>query len=231
LSNIKIFRPLLLSKIKPSRKKALFLTEISSPSSGRRVKIPIKRTKLPTIWNFKSEISDHPKGDWWRWQESNLRPPECKSGALPSELHPQAEAAISNLKSEITRRVLVAGTGFEPATFGLWAQRATGLLHPASKRFFSLRIISNFKSEISNYRERYLVGLGRLELPTSRLSGVRSNQLSYRPVSDCSKAGRISARFINVKLIKDQSKIDIWKLDMQELLIALVRIISVSVVF
>ena len=25
-----------------------------------------------------------------------------------------------------------------------------------------------------------LVGLGRLELPTSRLSGVRSNQLSYR---------------------------------------------------
>ncbi len=25
------------------------------------------------------------------------------------------------------------------------------------------------------------MGLGRLELPTSRLSGVRSNQLSYRP--------------------------------------------------
>jgi hypothetical protein len=30
-----------------------------------------------------------------------------------------------------------------------------------------------------------MVGLGRFELPTSRLSGVRSNQLSYRP------AGRI----------------------------------------
>ena len=28
-----------------------------------------------------------------------------------------------------------------------------------------------------------MVGLGRLELPTSRLSGVRSNQLSYRPVT------------------------------------------------
>ena len=27
-----------------------------------------------------------------------------------------------------------------------------------------------------------LVGLGRVELPTSRLSGVRSNQLSYRPL-------------------------------------------------
>lgn len=27
-----------------------------------------------------------------------------------------------------------------------------------------------------------LVGLGRLELPTLRLSGVRSNHLSYRPI-------------------------------------------------
>jgi hypothetical protein len=29
-----------------------------------------------------------------------------------------------------------------------------------------------------------LVGLGRFELPTSRLSGVRSNQLSYRPLPE-----------------------------------------------
>ena len=28
-----------------------------------------------------------------------------------------------------------------------------------------------------------LVGLGRLELPTSPLSGVRSNHLSYRPAA------------------------------------------------
>lgn len=28
-----------------------------------------------------------------------------------------------------------------------------------------------------------LVGLGRFELPTSPLSGVRSNQLSYRPIT------------------------------------------------
>ena len=27
-----------------------------------------------------------------------------------------------------------------------------------------------------------MVGLGRLELPTSPLSGVRSNQLSYKPM-------------------------------------------------
>jgi hypothetical protein len=33
-----------------------------------------------------------------------------------------------------------------------------------------------------------MVGLGRFELPTSRLSGVRSNQLSYRPVVNASVA-------------------------------------------
>ena len=34
-----------------------------------------------------------------------------------------------------------------------------------------------------------MVGLGRFELPTSPLSGVRSNQLSYRPVLADSPAG------------------------------------------
>ena len=29
-----------------------------------------------------------------------------------------------------------------------------------------------------------MVGLGRLELPTSRLSSARSNQLSYKPVTE-----------------------------------------------
>ena len=34
-----------------------------------------------------------------------------------------------------------------------------------------------------SYSPIYMVGLGRFELPTSPLSGVRSNQLSYRPMS------------------------------------------------
>jgi hypothetical protein len=36
---------------------------------------------------------------------------------------------------------------------------------------------------MTDHRTLELVGLGRLELPTSRLSGVRSNHLSYRPRS------------------------------------------------
>ena len=33
------------------------------------------------------------------------------------------------------------------------------------------------------FKEQFMVGLSRLELLTSRLSGVRSNQLSYRPIT------------------------------------------------
>ena len=39
-----------------------------------------------------------------------------------------------------------------------------------------------------------LVGLGRFELPTSRLSGVRSNQLSYRPTERTKPGGERHAR-------------------------------------
>ena len=42
---------------------------------------------------------------------------------------------------------------------------------------------SKFKSRNPNFGFVVMVGLGRVELPTSPLSGVRSNQLSYRPVS------------------------------------------------
>ena len=40
-------------------------------------------------------------------------------------------------------------------------------------------------SDCSVESDIYWVGLGGLEPPTSRLSGVRSNQLSYRPL--CNK--------------------------------------------
>ena len=50
----------------------------------------------------------------WRETESNRRHMELQSIALPTELPS-----------------LIAGAGFEPTTFGLWARRATELLHPA----------------------------------------------------------------------------------------------------
>ncbi len=37
-----------------------------------------------------------------------------------------------------------------------------------------------------------MVGLGRIELPTSRLSGVRSNHLSYRPSRLSNRHGSVT---------------------------------------
>src|SRR5215216_3545903 len=47
-------------------------------------------------------------------------------------------------------------------------------MSPTSYRTAPPRVIQTSALEV--------VGLGRVELPTSRLSGVRSNQLSYRPL-------------------------------------------------
>src|ERR1039458_1137919 len=40
-----------------------------------------------------------------------------------------------------------------------------------------------FKLDEKHMRSIKVVGLGRLELPTSRLSSARSNQLSYKPLT------------------------------------------------
>ena len=55
--------------------------------------------------------------------------------------------------------------------------------------------IRNPKSKIRNS----MVGLGRVELPTSRLSGVRSNQLSYRPLGFFLRFNAETAPFLTQK--------------------------------
>ena len=107
----------LLSKTKPSFKKKAWGSTATDPH-------------LADLFKMQSSSYSVTRKNWWRWQESNLRPPECKSGALPTELHPQK---------------MVAGTGFEPATFGLWAQRATGLLHPAISFWWWAWVDSNYR--------------------------------------------------------------------------------------
>src|SRR4030042_7143354 len=49
-------------------------------------------------------------------------------------------------------------------------------------------LASDFWLLIAGISHLIVVGLGRLELPTSRLSGVRSNHLSYRPDLPCSRS-------------------------------------------
>ena len=89
---------------------------------------------------------------WWSQTESNRRPPACKAGALPTELWPLV--------------------GVRPPGSPSRSSRQPARLRPARARA---------RQPSLAFRERRLVGLGRFELPTSRLSSARSNQLSYRP--------------------------------------------------
>ena len=59
----------------------------------------------------------------------------------------------------------------------------------------SIRAPVMIGAEPRRRKAQRLVGPGRLELPTSRLSGVRSNQLSYGPRGDRSTAAGSGARW------------------------------------
>ena len=94
------------------------------------------------ILSMVKQTREHINKKWWLQRESNQRHRDFQSLALPTELWSQM-AVSTGLEPAIFcvtgRRVnqlhhetkLVAGEGFEPTTFGLWAQRATKLLHPA----------------------------------------------------------------------------------------------------
>ncbi len=69
--------------------------------------------------------------------ESNQRHEDFQSSALPTELSGQKK---------------IAGAGFEPTTFGLWARRASRLLHPAT--IFSCRLSPKWMEKDSNLRSR-----------------------------------------------------------------------------
>src|SRR6202011_3798544 len=102
---------------------------------------------------------------WWSQTGSNRRPHACKARALPAELWPR------------TRRRMLCWHA-QPKL----ASTSPPSPHRASKTrvdaLYGLR-----RGSLSSLRERRLVGLGRLELPTSRLSSARSNQLSYKPLT------------------------------------------------
>ena len=55
----------------------------------------------------------------------------------------------------IHTNVWVAGAGFEPTTFGLWARRATRLLHPAMISHYSTSFLNMQWAEVdSNHRSK-----------------------------------------------------------------------------
>jgi hypothetical protein len=102
-----------------------------------------------------------PKGEaWWSLSGSNRRPHACKARALPAELRPH------DRNTNAMRRIVETTSTHGPSSPSGFAGHAS--LHEE-------------QGCATRSRRRSVVGLGRLELPTSRLSSARSNQLSYKP--------------------------------------------------
>ena len=66
-------------------------------------------------------------------------------------------------------------------TFNVTRFKYTFSISHSSENYFSL--LFSFQGTTPNIQDVRVVGPSRLELPTSRLSGVRSNHLSYEPKS------------------------------------------------
>ena len=99
------------------------------------------------------------RGGIWSWPGSNRRPPPCKGGALPVELQPQCTTE---------------GRGAAPMHDG--GPRCS----PDARRRAAAQPQNARRMAAQPPRE--MVGLSGFEPLTSRLSAVRSSQLSYRPV-------------------------------------------------
>ena len=110
---------------------------------------------------------------------------------------------------------LVAGTGFEPATFGLWAQRATRLLHPAIY-FWWAWVDSNYRPHA--YQACALTNWATGPHLVTNLQSRNKYQKTYY--------------YLETHLvIKRTIKFDVWKLDMRRVSCNLNLLIKVAVLF
>src|SRR5437764_5099318 len=82
-----------------------------------KLMVGLGRIELPTSplsGVRSSQLSYRPGGlsqSWWSWSGSNRRPPECKSGALPTELQPLKSVETPGASCQkINRGQLDAGT-------------------------------------------------------------------------------------------------------------------------
>ena len=142
-----------------------------------------RRSKFP-ITNLLKAFGNQRLEKWWSQAGSNRRPPACKAGALPAELWPRD---TFRGKPRIHRRPFLnfnfqaTQLPHEIEIFSQVGRRRRRSVH----QYARLRLRS---------RCGKMVGLGGFEPPTSPLSGVRSNQLSYRP-----GAGKVLPRLKNNK--------------------------------
>ena len=99
-----------------------------------------------------------------RWLETSTQPLALGKDSKWILFLRQRNLIILMLKSGCNRNQshpldMVAGAGFEPTTFGLWARRATELLYPAiynSAVFYSFIIIALCKGCVNSFLHIFL---------------------------------------------------------------------------
>jgi hypothetical protein len=163
----------------------------SRPQLGAISSSRCQKTRAPRLRRAKmytsGRVNQRRSIRWWSQTGSNRRPPACKAGALPTELWPLFQRRQTQVdRRTLARRAKLARRIRPPSPFGFGAAafvRCASELACQSKLAAtgppSLKELR--RAAFAPLRERRLVGLGRLELPTSRLSSARSNQLSYKP--------------------------------------------------
>jgi hypothetical protein len=143
-------------------------TRARGPQRSKRISAPLAEAKRPLARKQRAKRAIAQTRLWWSLPGSNRRPPACKAGALPAELRPRSfQRAIALLERMRSAQ--------------LRSRRQTASSRPKAGR-----------PSRRPPRPQGVVGRGGLEPPTLRLSGVRSNHLSYRPASRSPKATRSS---------------------------------------
>ena len=184
---------------------------VNNPLKTSEISKLLKSKKIlkrqATLFFSRFSLKQHiaPK-NWWSQTGSNRRPPACKAGALPAELWPPDLSFFrlgpfpfvsgrlhTRFYAPSLRKNEKVLDEKNPASAFLSGYYLAGRKYPSSRSFQpkpraifreSRRRLATFglpNERGFNAESWKMVGLGRFELPTSPLSGVRSNQLSYRP--------------------------------------------------
>jgi hypothetical protein len=122
-----------------------------------------------------------PPANFSSWQEHVTQHASC----VPAPRVPLRSRTnkAGGARRDRTDDLLLAKQALSQLSYGPVGRVGSGLTETRSQKSkINVRFLaSDFWLLIAGVTRLIMVGLGRLELPTSRLSGVRSNHLSYRP--------------------------------------------------
>ena len=133
-----IFQDVIRNKL--SNVNQLSLSERTKQQGGSSQTSYLQECILKSFWQFSEECiirecQNKTCSQYFQITGADYRKRFCCHESLLGHQTPIFTSFVKEYKNPTSLMVvgfhLVAGAGFGPATFGLWARRATGLLHPA----------------------------------------------------------------------------------------------------